>query len=86
MQQVSQVEAKLDDVLNVVKQIQRMVVSGYSSKTKTHDKKDFRQKSKIVDVFFAVIEAYNKNYSQSKCEKDMKTRILKQVMQKADKR
>lgn len=63
------------------------ILKGYTwtGTSKQQQKSGFMKYKQIFGVFFTVIRAYDKNYSQSDCEDDMKNRIFKHVKGAANK-
>lgn len=57
----------------------------WTGSSKQGRKNEFKRYKLIVGVFFAVIHAYDRHYSQSNCEDDLKNRIFKHVKGKAEK-
>lgn len=49
------------------------------------DKNNFKNRKNIFAVFFDVVFAYDKNYTKSQCEDDMKQRIFKYIKTEAEK-
>lgn len=65
--------------------LQNYTWTGHSANNKPGQKKDFMKKKNIFAVFFDVIYAYDKKYTKSQCEDDMKNRIFKYIKSMAEK-